>query len=384
MADEKPQTEAADSADRIKMDDVGIRTLKRAESILGLVIVGLIVAGCFLVLRPFVSVILWAIILCYCTWPVNEWLCRATKGRRAWVATFLTLVITALLVLPLVLAGLNLAQGLEDLVGYIRSLASENRPEPPGWLLSTPWLGDFVRDNWGDWLENRARTIELLRQGLMNSHTWILRHSIGVAQAILQIFLSVFIAFFFYRDGHTAARFVSDGISRLAGNYTLRLLQIAGATVKSVVFGIIGAALAQGIAGFIGYLIVGAPSALLLGVITGLVSPLPVAPALIWISVTVWLVNQGHIGLALFMGIYGLVVISSVDNLVKVVLISRGARLSFLLVFLGVVGGVMAFGPIGVFLGPTLLAVGHSLIGELARANDPKTALNSIARPPAG
>lgn len=131
-------------------------------------------------------------------------------------------------------------------------------------------------------------------------------------------------------------------------------------------YGLLGTALAQGFVATIGFAIAGVPAALLLGVATFLLSLLPIGPPLIWGSVAIWLFYQGTVGWGIFMLLWGFFLISGVDNVVKPLLISRGSNLPFILVLFGVFGGVLAFGFVGVFIGPTLLAVGFSLIKEWA------------------
>jgi predicted PurR-regulated permease PerM len=131
-----------------------------------------------------------------------------------------------------------------------------------------------------------------------------------------------------------------------------------------VVYGILGTALAQGILAGMGLWISGVPAPLLLGLLTFFLSLIPMGPPLVWIPATLWLFYRGDPGWGVFMGMWGAVIVSGVDNLLKPYLISRGSNLPFVLVFLGVFGGVIAFGFIGIFLGPTLLAVGYALLQD--------------------
>jgi predicted PurR-regulated permease PerM len=150
-----------------------------------------------------------------------------------------------------------------------------------------------------------------------------------------------------------------------------------------VVYGILGTALVQGVVAGIGFLIAGVPGALLLALLTFFLSLVPVGPPLVWGPAAIWLFNQGHTGWGIFMIIWGVAVISSVDNFVKPWLISQGSNLPFILILFGVLGGALAFGFIGVFLGPTLLAVGFKLIQEWAitSAEASKTSLSADTAP---
>ena len=155
-----------------------------------------------------------------------------------------------------------------------------------------------------------------------------------------------------------------DILSRLI--YSARPALIV-AFIAALCAGILGTALALGVLAAIGFLIAGVPGATLLGLATFFFSVVPVGPPLIWGSAALWLFYQGSTGMAIFMGLWGLLVISLVDNFLKPIIISRGSHLPFILVFLGVLGGVLAFGFIGVFLGPTLLAVGYQVLTEWMR-----------------
>jgi predicted PurR-regulated permease PerM len=205
-----------------------------------------------------------------------------------------------------------------------------------------------------------------------------LRWGLSLGQGILQLTLSMFLAFFFYRDGVKVVARVNEGMERIAGDYAKRLLETVGKTVKSVVYGLIGTALAQGIMAGIGFSLAGIPGAFLWALLTFVLSLIPGGPPLVWVPATLWLFLRGDTGWGIFLGVWGLVCISGIDNLVRPVLISRGTTLPFVLTLLGVMGGLIAFGFIGLFLGPTLLAAGYSLVQEFLRGKqDPGRAAPS-------
>jgi predicted PurR-regulated permease PerM len=196
--------------------------------------------------------------------------------------------------------------------------------------------------------------------------SWLVRHSLDLGQGIIQLVLSVFIAYFFYRDGdRVVARIVAGG-RRIAGDQTQYVLGVVGHTVRGVVYGVIGTAMAQGILAGFGFWIADVPSPLLLGLLTFVLSSILLGAPIVWVPVVVWLFAERSIGWGVFMGVWGTFVVSGVDNLIRPYLISRGAGLPFIIIFLGGIGGLLAFGLIGIFLGPTLLAVGHSLIKEFS------------------
>jgi predicted PurR-regulated permease PerM len=204
----------------------------------------------------------------------------------------------------------------------------------------------------------------------------LVQAGIVAGEGVLQFSLIAFIGFFFYRDGAALAQAVRSGLERVTGSVAGRLLEIVGGTINGVMYGIVGTGLAQGLAAVVGLLIAGVPGALMLGFITAFLSIVPAGPPLVWIGATIWLFFQDHPGWAVFMALWGFFIVSGIDNIVKPLLISRGASLPFVLVLLGVLGGILAFGFIGIFLGPTLLAVGFRFVRHWAvpqHASDPRT-----------
>jgi predicted PurR-regulated permease PerM len=186
----------------------------------------------------------------------------------------------------------------------------------------------------------------------------------ALAEGLFTLVVSAVICFFLYRDGEAAALRCRRLVERFAGEAALPLVGVAESTIRGVVYGIIGTALAQGFLQAAGLLVAGVPGALLLGAVTVVLSLIPVGPPLVWGGAALWLYFQGSLGWALFVLLWGALVVSTVDNIIKPLLISRGAQLPFVLVLLGVLGGVLAFGFIGVFIGPTLLAVAYRLVME--------------------
>jgi predicted PurR-regulated permease PerM len=201
-----------------------------------------------------------------------------------------------------------------------------------------------------------------LRRYIEPARKLALTSTASFAAALLQIALSIFIAFFFFRDGEMVVEQLRGASLRIAGERGAELTEIAGATVRGVVLGILGTALVQGVLAAIGFWIAGIKSAPLLGLLTFFLSPVPIGPPLVWVPAGLWLINIGDTGWGLFVLAWGGLVVSTIDNVIKPLIISRGSDLPFVLVLLGVLGGAVAFGFIGVFLGPVLLAVGYALL----------------------
>ncbi|MGH8756520.1 MAG: AI-2E family transporter, partial [Burkholderiales bacterium] len=268
-----------------------------------------------------------------------------------------------IIVVPMVFFAENITNGVTMLMENLKNLRQEGvAAHPPDWLSAIPILGEYADKAWGRIAQiSQEELVNVMRRSLGPLQRILTRVASLIGEGILQLLLLVFIAFFFYRDGRAIAARLQTGAQHLGGDFGARLLTLSHNTISAVMLGLVGTAAAQALVALIGFLIAGVPGVLLLTAATFFLSMIPFGPVFVWGGAAYWLNAQGQTGWAIFMLAYGLFVISSVDNFVKPILISRGASLSLLLVALGVVGGALAFGFIGIFLGPTLLALGQML-----------------------
>jgi predicted PurR-regulated permease PerM len=336
----------------------------RVELWVGLAAVALLTFVCLLILRPFISAALWAAILCFTTWPWFAKLEQMLGGRRSLAAMVATLILIVIIAAPVAILGMTLANNVSDLVAATQRLIHDGPPSPPAWVANIPLVGGHLADYWNRMAGSTTERMDELAKLLPAAKRFVLDAGRTLGQGIFQIILSLLIAFFFYRDGEFAARRLVVATNRIGGDEGSRLLEVAGATIHAVVYGILGTALVQGVLAAIGFEVAGVPGAALLGFVTSLVSPIPGGTHVIMLPAAFWLYHQGSTGWAIFMVVWG-VIVGSIDNVVRPFLISRGgATLPLILVILGVLGGAMTLGLIGLFLGPTLLAVGYSLLDE--------------------
>ncbi|MGX2032739.1 MULTISPECIES: AI-2E family transporter [Methylocaldum] len=336
----------------------------RVDQWAGFAVVLVLILGCFVVLRPFLSAILWSVILAFSTWPVYQRIESAVAGRKGLASGLMVLIVAAVLIVPLALLGTSLAEDVTALVEMARQLLSEGPPTPPAWVAKLPVVGSRLHDHWQEMAGSGARLTEALLKYLMPLRDWALRSAANFGESLLYLSLSVFIAFFLYRDGAALSTRLAPLFTRVGGQRAPALLHVAGDTIKGVVYGVIGTALIQGILVGIGLWIAGIPRVLLLGVLACVLSLIPVGPALIWLPAAIWLFGKGSTGWAVFLVLWGLLVVGLVDNFLKPYFIGKGSHLPFILVFLGTLGGVMAFGFLGIFLGPTLLAIAYASFQE--------------------
>ncbi|MDP2132814.1 MAG: AI-2E family transporter [Sulfuritalea sp.] len=340
-----------------------------SDRVLVFLALGLLGVGCMLVLWPFLTALVWAAILASTSWPAFLWLDRTIGGRRLLAAMLMTLVVTLVLLGPLVAIALALADNVAELGHAISAIFKDGLPDAPGWLLDLPLVGQAIHDYWQKFAHDGQGLIRELEKLAKPAQEAALAAGRVVGRGVLDIAVSVFLAFFFFLHGESLAKRLIVALRRLAGERATYLMGIARGTVSGVIYGILGTGLAQGVLATIGFAIAGVPGAVVLGLATFFLSVVPVGPPLVWGGAAIWLFQQGQPGWAAFVAAWGFFVVSTVDNLIKPFIISRGARLPFAIVFLGVLGGVLGFGVIGVFLGPTLLAVGYRLAIEWTAAD---------------
>ena len=356
-------------------------TEKRIEQIVQISAVVLLIVGCLAVLQPFLGAILAAAIWCFSTWPIYRFIEDRTGGRSWLAALVMTLLILFILVVPLALIALSFRDDVPHLVESAREMFARGLPGPPEWVKAIPLAGEPLDAAWRDLAENRDKLGAALKRLSQPAREILVKTGLIIADGVLQFTLIAFIGYFFYRDGAALVEALRNALNRVTGDFTERLLGIVGGTITGVVYGIVGTGLAQAVAALIGFWIAGVPGAVTLASLTFVLSIVPAGPPLIWVGATVWLAYNDQPGWATFMALWGLFVISGIDNIVKPLLISRGASLPFVLVLLGVLGGILAFGFVGIFLGPTLLAVGFNLTRRWTEARAQAPAASSAPPP---
>ena len=336
------------------------------KQIIQIAIVTLLLIGCIAVLLPFTGTLMFAVVICVTTAPIRGRLVSLCRGRSHLAALLMSLLLVILLVAPLALLSGTLAEGVESALRYLRPmLESGLSADPPQWLSDLPVVGSSIDTYWHKLAASREEMNNLLRQLIDPTRKMALATVSILGQGLLQLILVIFFVFFIFRDAEKYAEAMQNGARKLAGGLGQRMLKLAEGTVTGVMIGIVGTAAAQAIVAMIGYAIAGVPGIAMLTFTTFIFSMVPVIGAtLIWLGAALWLYDSGQTGWAIFMVLWGMFGISSVDNFVKPILISRTSSLPLLLIVVGIFGGVLVFGFIGLFIGPMLLALGQVLIRE--------------------
>lgn len=334
------------------------------EGGIAVALLGALGVACVVILQPFVTSILLAGVLVHATWFGQSWL--AARIGRTWAAAAMVTIATLVLGVPLALVVPGLAANLASAGEVARRLAASLPADPPAWLVGLPVVGGVMDGLWAEVAPALAEGGEALR-GLIEPYAgtlgrMALAFAVAVGEGLLQLLFALLVAFFLYRDGEAMVARLKAVAERVGRERALELLQLTGDTVRGVVWGLIGTGMMQGVLAWIGFVIAGVPGAMVLGFMTVLLSIVQIGAPILWASAALWLFAEGEPGWGLFMLVWGGIAVSSTDNVVRPWLISRGANLPFLLIVLGVVGGLLAFGFLGLFLGPVLLAVAWRLV----------------------
>jgi predicted PurR-regulated permease PerM len=335
-------------------------TTTRFEKMASLAALFLLLFACYQVLRPFLFDLLWAAILCFVTWPLYARL-RDWKLKPGWAAACMVLPIGILLLTPFAAAAFTFTDDINRMLHWLNQSA-HTWPDTPAWLQKLPLIGNSADQAWHRFGEDSSRIVNLGRQYALGASGWLLQQSINLAAELMHMGLSILVLFFFYRDGEHVAEHVVIAVERLAGEQTQRILHIVRSSLRAVVYGILGTALAQALASILGFVIAGVPYAFVLGVVAFFLMIIPAAGTIVWLPISLWLLIENEIGWAIFIALWFLLFVGTIDNWLRPILISREVEMPFVLIVFGIFGGLLAFGFIGVFIGPTLLATSYALI----------------------
>lgn len=326
-----------------------------------IVLIFLLIIGCLTVIMPFIGAILFAFILWISTWRMYKRFILIPIGVNhktvsALIATFILLL---LLIIPTTFLALTLVDRGDALINYLSPyLTTTGLPsKAPEWLSNLPFMGQEFARMWRRFATNQAELNQFLSQFIAPTRELVIKISAIFANGFVQLCFVFFVLFFLFRDGDKLSKMLRIAAEKLGGQLGSTMLHKVSETVIAVMVGIIGTAVGQATVALFGFLIAGVPAPLLLAFATFFLSMVPIGPPIIWGGAAAWLYFNDEVGMAIFMVLYGLLVISSIDNFVKPILMARSSGLSLLTVGLGVFGGIIVFGFVGIFLGPVLIAL---------------------------
>lgn len=334
------------------------------EQAIGVAILALIALGCFLVLRPFLPAIVWAIVLSYSTWPLYRRLRARLGGRNNLAALLMILAVAGFMTIPVAALGWSMADDVVRFTATLHGWLENGLPEPPASVAAIPLIGARLAARWHELAKPGAAVPSELTPYVATVRSELLVVGAGIAHALFQLIVSLVIAFFLYCNGPALGEGLASLSERLTGERGRRLIAVVASTTRSVVDGLLGANLMQAILGGLGFWVAGVPGAMLLGFFLFFLTVVPLGAALIWVPAVLWVLNNGTVAGAVSLAVWCLLVFPVLESVVRPYLVKRGSSLPGLLVLLGMLGGLSAFGLLGVLLGPVLLALVYTLIEE--------------------
>lgn len=331
------------------------------ERAIGLLTIGLLIAACIKIVAPFTGALIWSTIIAVAAWPVFERLTRRLGGRAVIAATLITVAILLVIAMPVALLINSLAEHVQGVLHITEDVSSLRLPGPPEWVNRVPLVGPEIESRWLAAVENLETTLTKIRPWIGKAATWTVSQGAHLTLSLLEFLLATVLAGFLFVHGKSLAGLLERFASAIAGESGAGLVHTAGLTIRSVTIGVMGTALIQSVLTALGLLLAGVPGALLLWFASFLLATLQLGTALVWIPAAIWLEIQDQTGWTIFLVVWGLFV-NTIDNFIKPYLIAQGSGTPLAIVFLGVIGGMLAWGFIGIFIGSTLLAVSHALL----------------------
>jgi predicted PurR-regulated permease PerM len=332
--------------------------------LLAALLIGL-AALCLMVLWPFVTPMVWAAILAFASWPLYRRLRRLLHRMHTLPALLMTVLLGCAVIVPMLWILLLVQRELTGAYRLLSRYLAEGPHTLPPSIANIPWLGAWLQELLDRYSTDPTEVIQELS-------TWTLSwaHNVGgivssVGRNAAHLSLTLLVLFFFYRDGNAIVRQTDHVIKRFFAERIDRYIDTAGKMTRAVVYGLLITGLIQGVIAAIGYRIVGLSAPVLLGFLTAVLSLVPlVGTAIVWVPVGIWLLSTGHIWQGVVLLAWGTVLVYPADNILRPMLISSAIQVPFLLVMFGALGGLTAFGFVGLLLGPVILTTGLAIWRE--------------------
>ncbi|HMN77927.1 MAG TPA: AI-2E family transporter YdiK [Burkholderiaceae bacterium] len=329
---------------------------------LGVLAIGGLIMAVFWILRPFLAATIWATMIVVATWPLMLWFESRLWGRRSLAVGVMTLLLLLLFVAPLMLAIAAIVKHSAAIVDAAKMVIHFRMPPPPDWLSGIPFVGEMARDAWLQLGSIRAQdVVSQVMPYADDIARWSVSQAGSLGALLVQFLLVVVLSALMYAGGEAAARAVRRFGERLAGHYGVTAVTLGGQAIRGVALGVGITAVVQAGIGGIGLAIAGVPLA---GPLTALMLMLCIAqigPFVVLIPAIAWVYWSGDMFYGTVLLVFGSVAMT-IDNIIRPALIRRGADLPLLLIFAGVIGGLLAFGLVGIFIGPVVLAVAYTLV----------------------
>jgi predicted PurR-regulated permease PerM len=333
-----------------------------ARTMLVLLFIGGLMLASFLVMRPFLPAVVWATTLVIATWPLMLAVQAGLGGRRALAVTVMTIALALVVLVPLSLAVDAVVSHSDQIAAFVVAAPSFRLPPAPAWLGDIPLVGEFLSTRWQHLAQSEITDVLRWVKPYIGTVTqWFVHAAGSFGTTLIHLTLTIVFSAILYARGEKAAGWCVRFGRRLAGPRGEEVAVLGARAVRSVALGVVVTAIAQTLVVGIGFALTGVPQAGLLSAIVLLLCVAQLGPGLVAIPATIWLFWTGATIAGIFMAIFTIVSLL-MDNILRPILIKRGADLPLLLILLGVIGGLLAFGLLGLFLGPVILAVAYTLL----------------------
>ncbi len=332
------------------------------RTFLAILFIGVLIGASIWILQPFLGAAIWAVTIVTATWPLMIFIQKLLWGRRSLAVAVMTLILLCVLVIPLWLSVDAIVSNADRITGWVKSLSNFEVPPPPAWLRGIPLFGDDLLSAWEKVAVSGIQ--DLIKKLAPYGGTgirWFITKAGGYGFLILEFLLTVIFASLLYVSGEQAVSWIQRFGRRLAGPRGENTVRLAGQAVRGVALGVVVTAMAQSLLGGIGLAIAGVPLAAILTAVMFMLAIAQIGPIPVMVPAVAWLYWSSGTGWGTFLLLWTLVVVL-MDNFLRPVLIRKSADLPLLLIFTGVVGGLIAFNLIGIFVGPVVLAVAHTLL----------------------
>ena len=339
---------------------------------LAVLFISLLIFASFWLVRPFLTAFIWAATIVVATWPLLPGLQKRLWGKRRLAVAVMTLVLLLVLVVPLSLAVVTIVDRADEIVHWVKSLASFTVPSPPQWLANIPLVGAKLADRWQQLAALSPQELSArLAPYAGKAVRWFVSQAGSAGMMILQFLLTVIIAAILFANGDTAAAGVRIFARRLAGQKGEEAAVLAAKAIRGVALGVVLTAIIQSVLGGIGLAVTGVPAAAVLTAVMFILCVAQLGPGLVLIPSVILLYWRGETLWGTVLLVWALPV-AILDSFLRPALIRKGADLPLLLIFAGVIGGLIAFGIIGLFIGPVVLAVAYILLKAWVSADEQK------------
>jgi predicted PurR-regulated permease PerM len=329
---------------------------------LAVLFIGGLIAAAFWILRPFLAALIWAAMIVVATWPLMLRVQRWLWGKRGLAIAVMIVVLLLVFVIPIALAANSIITHADQIVGWAKALGTLKLPPPPDWLQGLPFVGEKLAALWREYaatgMAELAAMLQPYTTGLLG---WFAAQAGEFGLIGLQFLLTIVLAGILYAQGEEALSFVQRFLRRLAGERGAAVAVLAGQAIRAVALGVVVTALVQSVMGGIGLAIAGVPFAAVLTAAMFLLAVAQIGAGPILACATLWMYWTGDTAWAIALLVWTIVV-GSLDNILRPILIRQGADLPLLLIFAGVIGGLISLGLVGLFVGPVVLAVTYTLL----------------------